>query len=1001
MDVQIENAIEIAWNPRSEQSLKVQAYDFLNQLRSEPQGWQVCLSLVVRDPRPSEVVRLVALDVINRAIQADQTGPQGRAIIQDGLMTYVRNMYGIENRGSDSIDSPSIQNKITQSLTYLFAEMYKSQWTAFFTEILGLTGGADSSRRTNYSGVVFYLRTLISIHDEIADVMVSRNTEEQQRHTEVKDLVRVRDAAMIALSWQEILSEWMNTDETITELCLTTIGKWVSWIEISLVVNQKLLNMLFELVSSPQQTASNKRRDAAIDTFVEIIGKKMSANDKLELIDVLKIKDVVEQLVNSPTLTDLRSTSSYDTDFAESVAKLVNNTVLDVVKVLDGAQDGDQVSHRGIAQLHDFVPFVLRFFSDEYDEVCSTVIPCLTELLTLLRKKAKTNNPFYSQSFSMVNPILDAVVAKMRYDETSSWGNEDEQTDEAEFQELRKRLQVLQQAVAAVDENTCLDKLSNVVGNTFDRFRSQHGQVDWRDLDLAMHEMFLFGDLVTKHGGLYSRSKPISPAAERLIGMMHKLVESDVASSSHPAIQLQYMEICVRYSAFFEANSHLIPGALEKSLRQHIGNVAENVVRAVNDLLPIKAELAEDTSDNDDLSSDGSDQSASARFNSQLYLYEAVGCVCSAHAVPVENQIQYIRSIITPLFTDLEAHLGSAKTGDERSILQVHHLMMALGTLARGFSDWTPANTSSASSAPAQPVSEEFTQTAEAILVALESLSSSFQVRTAARFAFSRLIGVLGNRILIQLPRWIDGLLSRTSTKDEMALFLRLLDQVVFGFKSEIFDILNILLTPFLERVFAGINEPTNGTDDEIQLQELKREYLGFLLIILNNDLESALVSDKNQTIFAKVITTIEHLATDTSDYSTAKLAFSVLSRMALTWGGPDLYPPQAQLPGSIAAANAQPTLPGFDHFMVERFSPLCWAMPSSPDFNSKDAQAKQALGEAAGLQKTIFLKTGHEYLAMLKNSQLRNMGMGDADIEEYLNALCTLDVRGFKQFFQ
>ena len=275
----------------------------------------MCLSLVVRDPKPSEVVRLVALDVINRAIQVDQIGPQGRAIIQDSLMIYIRNIYGTEGI-RENIDSPSIQNKITQGLTYLFTQMYPSQWPTFFAEILSLTGNAGSSNRANYSGVVFYLRTLISVHDEIADVMVSRTTQEHQRHTEIKDLVRIRDAAMIALSWQEILSEWMHTDETITELCLTTIGKWVSWTDISLVVNQKLLNTLFELVSSPQQAGSNKRRDAAIDTFVEILGKKMSANDKLELINLLKIKDIVEQLVTSSALTELRSTSSYDTDFA-------------------------------------------------------------------------------------------------------------------------------------------------------------------------------------------------------------------------------------------------------------------------------------------------------------------------------------------------------------------------------------------------------------------------------------------------------------------------------------------------------------------------------------------------------------------------------------------------------------------------------------------------------------------------------------------------------------
>lgn len=483
------------------------------------------------------------------------------------------------------------------------------------------------------------------------------------------------------------------------------------------------------------------------------------------------------------------------------------------------------------------------------------------------------------------------------------------------------------------------------------------------------------------------------------------------------------MDICVRYSAFFEANSHLIPTALEKfvifvhhnhikvktrswylflrftrSLRQHLGNIAENIVEAVKDLLPIKAELPEENSDNDDMSSDASDQSASARFNSQLYLYEAVGCVCSAHAVPVENQVRYVRSIITPLFSDLEAHLGEAKAGDERSILQVHHLVMALGTLARGFSDWTPANTSSTSSPPIQAISEEFTQTAEAILVALESLSSSYDIRTAARFAFSRLVGVLGNRILNQLPRWIDGLLSRTSSKDEMALFLRLLDQVVFGFKSEIFDILNMLLTPFLERVFAGMNEPATGTDDEIQLQELKREYLGFLIILLNNNLQSTLVSETNQAAFATVISTVEHLAKDISDYPTAKLSFSVLTRMVMTWGGPGL-PPQEN--GATAVARPQPTLPGFDRFIMERFSPLCWAMPSNPNFNSKDAQARQALGEAAGLQKSIYIKTGEQYLTWLRDVELRNMGMGDGDIQEYLNTLRNADVKVFRQYFQ
>jgi exportin-T len=327
------------------------------------------------------------------------------------------------------------------------------------------------------------------------------------------------------------------------------------------------------------------------------------------------------------------------------------------------------------------------------------------------------------------------------------------------------------------------------------------------------------------------------------------------------------MEICVRYNTFFEANPHLIAPVIEKfvqfvhhdhirvqtrswylfhrfvkHVRQHIGDISQNVIQALGDLLLIKAELAEAESDDGDMSSNETEQSGDARFASQLYLYEAVGGICSAHAIAVDNQVLYIRSVITPLCLDLEAHLGSAKSRDERAILQIHHLIMALGTLAKGYSDWNPTQTTT--SPVVKAVSDEFTRAAEAIIVALETLNSSFDIRTAARFAFTRFIGVLGNGILSQLPRWINGLLSQTSTKEEVTLFLRVLEQIMFGFNSEIFEILNPLLTPLLRRVFAGIGEPANGTDDEIQLAELKREYLNFLLVILYNRLENVLVSE-------------------------------------------------------------------------------------------------------------------------------------------------------------
>lgn len=151
--------------------------------------------------------------------------------------------------------------------------------------------------------------------------------------------------------------------------------------------------------------------------------------------------------------------------------------------------------------------------------------------------------------------------------------------------------------------------------------------------------------------------------------------------------------------------------------------------------------------------------------------------------------------------------------------------------------------------------------------------------------------------------------------------------------------------------------------------------------------------------MFETVITTIEHFAKDVDDFPTAKMAFLVLSRMSNFWGGPDIV--QSTANSTNDTAPSQPALPGFTQFMITRFSPLCWALPMNPSFNSKDAQAKQVLGEAATLQKIIYSKTGAEYVRWLRETELPGLGMGPDLVNEYVGSLEGLDVKGFRQFFQ
>lgn len=468
------------------------------------------------------------------------------------------------------------------------------------------------------------------------------------------------------------------------------------------------------------------------------------------------------------------------------------------------------------------------------------------------------------------------------------------------------------------------------------------------------------------------------------------------------------MEICVRYCSFFENHAEFIPTVLEdfvrlvhhehirvrtrswylfhrfvKHLRAHVGNVAETVIQSISDLLPIKAELPREESADDDMSSDESDHSADATFNGQLFLFEAIGCISSTTATPIEKQVLFTRSIMEPLFSDIERSLPAAKSGDSQAVLQIHHVIMALGTLAHGFSDWTPGNASTANSAPKKEISDEFGRAAEAILIGLESLNTSVDIRTAARASFSRLLGVLGIGMLPLLPRWIDGLLSQSSSKDEMAMFLRLLDQVVFGFKGEISSVLDSILTPLLQRVFNGLAEPITGTDDEIQLAELRREYLTFIQIILNNDLGDVLVSEANQNFFDPLVVSVATLAKTvtqgTGNLAASRLAFSVLAKMADLWGGPNIA--HLGVPHSPSSIPPSPKFPGFDHFLIQRFHPICWDVLQEPEFKpATDAQAKQVLNEIAGLEQVIYTKTGDLFIQHLQTSFFPAMGIDGTD---------------------
>jgi len=94
--------------------------------------------------------------------------------------------------------------------------------------------------------------------------------------------------------------------------------------------------------------------------------------------------------------------------------------------------------------------------------------------------------------------------------------------------------------------------------------------------------------------------------------------------------------------------------------------------------------------------------------------------------------------------------------------------------------------------------------------------------------------------------------------------------------------------------------QPVEGTDDEVKLQELRREFLNFFHVIINNDLGRVFVSDgmplrlvklrtieansdiwtDNFPIFDRIVQAIDHFARENKDPQTQKLALGLMCRM-------------------------------------------------------------------------------------------------------------------------
>lgn len=167
-------------------------------------------------------------------------------------------------------------------------------------------------------------------------------------------------------------------------------------------------------------------------------------------------------------------------------------------------------------------------------------------------------------------------------------------------------------------------------------------------------------------------------------------------------------------------------------------DIVPTAIASLRDLLPIVVEIPEPEEPETDLLSEAIKDST---FNSQLYLYETTGTLCSLIFKTPSEQAAMLLSLVKPLMDDLSLNFQAFRSNgpsDLIPIVRVHHVIMALGNISKGFPDYpnpVPPNY-------IPPPMEVFTEIAQAILVCLEAMNIFKPIRDAVRLLYFKKINL-------------------------------------------------------------------------------------------------------------------------------------------------------------------------------------------------------------------------------------------------------------------
>uniref|UniRef100_A0A8B9T2C8 Exportin-T n=1 Tax=Anas platyrhynchos TaxID=8839 RepID=A0A8B9T2C8_ANAPL len=767
-------------NPNADADFRQRALAYFEQLKISQDAWQVCAEAlaqsIYRYSELTEVQQQLIRETLITWLQAQMLNPQPEK-------TFIR-------------------NKAAQVFALLFVTEYLTKWPKFFFDIL----------------------SVVDLNPRDRDVV--HTSEEARRNTLLKDTMR-----------EQCIPSLYNNSE-LTCQCLEVVGAYVSWIDLSLIANERFINMLLGHMSV------EVLREEACDCLFEIVNKGMDPIDKTKLVESLC------QVLQSAGLFSIDQED--DVDFLARFSKLVNGMgqalIASWTKLI---KNGDMKSAQDTLQaIEAKVSLMLQLLIHEDDDISSNIIGFCYDYLHILKQA-----------------IMLAVMKKLTYDEEYNFENEGE--DEAMFVEYRKQLKLLLDRLAQVSPELLLASVRRVFNTTLQNWQTTR----FMEVEVAIRLLYMLAEaLPVSHGAHFSGDVTKATALQ---DMMRTLVTSGVIS---PNLHIQLVTMAfldhrgLRHtSPKVRSRTAYLFSRFVKSLNKQMNPFIEDVLNRIQDLL--------------ELSPPENGYQALLSSDDQLFIYETAGVLIVNSEYSAERKQALMRNLLTPLMEKFKVLL------EKLMMAQDEDRQMALADClnhAVGFASRTSKAFSNKQTVKQCGCSEVYLDCLQTFLPALSCPLQKEVLRSGVRTFLHRMIICLEEEVLPFIPSASEHMLKDCEAKD-LQEFIPLINQITAKFKTQVSPFLQQMFMPLLHAIFEVLLLPAEENDQSAALEKqmLRRSYFAFLQTVTGSGMSEVIANQGAENV-ERVLFTVIQGAVDYPDPIAQKTCFIILSKLVELWGGKD-----------------------------------------------------------------------------------------------------------------